>query len=185
MFIFIILIVYSKIKTAIDLDIINLEKYGTTETNSSDAGICLHIKELDNNIKSYLDFQSYNGIMNKTLKYEFLNNTCYTNYTYDPDNTSLFSLYPINSNLYQNEFTYEYQFIKQPNSNYLFFVYTQYNGTKLNIAHSKLKSTIILIIVLGALVGFIVILIIFCFFYYKCSKRLNKTKIDEQYMPMF
>ena len=97
----------------------------------------------------------------------------------------LSSLYPESSTFYQNEFRYEYQFSKKPNSNFLFVIYTQYNGTKLNIIHLKIKSKEILIIVLGSLGGFIVLLIIICFCYYKCCKKANKIKLENQYMPVF
>ena len=184
MTIFVILLVYSKLKSVIDLDIINLEKYGDVFTNFTNAGICLEIKGLDNNKTSYIDFHSKDGWINKTIKYEYLNISCYTNYTYDPENTSLNSLEPDSRTLYEEEFTYEYKFRKEPNSKYFFFIYTQYNGTKLSIIHLHLKSKTILFIILGSLGGFIILLIIICFCCYKCCKRVNKTNFDNQYKPI-
>ena len=182
--IFFILIIYSKLKTVIDLDIIKLEKYGTIFTNLSNAGICLDIRSLDDNITTYLDFQSEDGWINKTLKYEFLNKSCYKNYTYDPEDELLNSLEPDSSSLYQSEFYYEYKFRKEKNTTYFFFIYTEYNGTNLSIAHLPIKSKIILFIILGSLGGFILLLIIISFCCYKCCKKVNKTNFENQYQPI-
>ena len=169
-FIFLIPYYYSNTinDTEIDLEIINIKKYEFKKTNLHNAGICLEIKELDNNEISYLSFQSNVGSINKTLKYEFINdNDCYINYTYNLVNNSLKSIEMFRTSSYNEGFNYEYQFMKKENANYIFVIYTDYNGTELTITHLKMQSTTISFVFLGILGGFIILLICVCFCWYK------------------
>ena len=180
-FIFIVTHSFSKaINGSYELDIIYLEKYGTTNTTSENGGICVDINNLDIDTSSYLDLSSKDGTINETLKYEFLYADCYINYTFNIENNSLISIKPDSSSYYNNEFTLEYEFKKKSNSSYLFVVYTNYTGTRLHIAHIPSKSTTTILIILGILGGFAIFLIILCFCCYKCCK-VKKKKIQKQY----
>ena len=181
--IFLFILTYSFSQTINDtyeLDIIYLEKYGMTNTTSENGGICLHIKSIDIDTESYLDFSSNDGSINETLKYEYLDMDCYINYTYNITNSSLIPINPDSHSSSKNEFTYEYEFKKYTNSSYLFVVYTNYTGTRLNIIHLKIKTKTKVFILLGILAGFTVLLILLCFCCYKCCKRSHK-EIENQY----
>jgi hypothetical protein len=187
-FIFLIPYYYSNTinDTEIDLEIINIKKYEFKKTNLHNAGICLEIKELDNNEISYLSFQSNVGSINKTLKYEFINdNDCYINYTYNLVNNSLKSIEMFRTSSYNEGFNYEYQFMKEENANYIFVIYTDYNGTELTITHLKMQSTTISFVFLGILGGFIILLICVCFCWYKFCKKKQKKELDGQYQSVF
>ena len=179
-FIFIFLLSYSISITTYDLEIIDLAEYETKKTNLTDAGICLNIKKIDNNDKFYLVLSSKNGSINEILQYEFLNDECYTNYTYDPDNSTLNIKKISSSTSYKEEFSYEYEFEKKQQFNYVFVIYTNFTGYELSISFSKLKTKTILFIFLGIFGGFIILLILICFCCYKCCKKRQKS-IEEDF----
>ena len=104
------------------LEIINLAEYDTKKTNLTNAGICLNIKKIDDNKKYYLYLSSKNGSINETLKYEFLNDKWYTNYTYDPENNKLKLKRKTRSTSYNKEFSFEYK-IKKNNKKMIMFCY--------------------------------------------------------------
>ena len=113
-------------------------------------------------------------------KKELINSTCYTNYTFEENNKSLSIKNIDKKTLYKEEFTYEYEFKKKDNSNYIFVVYTNYNGTELIITHLGTKSSTIIFAFLGILVVIIILIICFCFCWYKiCKKR--KNDLDNGY----
>ena len=178
--IFIFILSYSISITTYDLEIIYLSsKYDTNRTNLTDAGICINIKNIDINNKFYLVLSSRNGSINETLEYKFLNDTCDTNYTYDPEDKTFSPIKKSSSSSYKEEFSYEYEFKKEQNFNYAFVIYFNYTGNELTITFSKLKSKTILFIFLGIIGGFIIILIIICFCCYKCCKKRQKSLDDD------
>ena len=177
--IFIFILSYTISITTYDLEIINLGEYDTKKTNLTDAGICLNIKKIDNNDKFYLVLSSKNGSINEIIQYEFLNDTCYTNYTYDPDDCPLKPKKRSSTTSYKEEFSYEYEFKKEEQFNYVFVIYTNFTGYELSISFSKLKSKTILFIFLGIFGGFIILLIIICFCCYKCCKKRQKSIEDD------
>ena len=178
--IFIFIISYSISITTYDLEIIYLSsKYDTNRTSLTDAGICINIKNIDINDKFYLVLSSRNGSINETLEYKFLNDTCYTNYTYDPEDETFSPKKKSSSSTYKEEFSYEYEFKKEQNFNYAFVIYFNYTGNELTITFSKLKSKTILFIFLGIIGGFIILLIIICFCCYKCCKKRQKSIDDD------
>ena len=184
--IFIFILSYSISITDNDLEIleiINLAEYDIKKTNLTNAGICLDIKKKENNDKFYLTLSSKNGSINKILKYEFLNDTCYINYTYDPENNSLKPKDIHRPTLYKEEFTFEYEFIKEEKMNYVFVVYTNYTGYELSLYFSKVEGKKTLLIFLGIFLGFIVLLIIICFFCYKCCKKKQKS-LDNDFQNL-
>ncbi len=176
-FVFIFLFSYSITITTNDLDIINLEEYDSVKTNLSIAGICLDLNVIQNEQKFYLSLGSKDGSINETLCYEFLNENCYTNYTYDPEENSLNSIKKSSSTSYKKEFTYEYEFIKKPSTKYLFAVYHEYSGKELTIIFSGKKSKTILFAFLIIFVVFVFLFIPFCFLCYRFLKRRNLAVI--------
>ena len=159
-----------------DLTIYNLSKYDTIKTNLESAGLCFNLKTIEDDNNFYINFYSINGSLNETLKYEYLNNTSHKNYTFDPENNSLNSKGKTSSTSYNEEFSYEYEFLKKPNLNFLFVVYTEYYGTELSITFSGVKKTTVLLVFLGIFGGFIIVLLVFCFLCYRiCKKRNSKV----------
>ena len=158
-------------KILYDLDIINLGKYDTIKTNLSNAGICLNIKNINIRDNFYLNFNFKNSSMNETLKYEFLNDSCYSNYIYEPENNALHSKEKSSFTSYYNEFTNEYEFRKNSNLKFLFVIYVEYTGDSLTITFSTMKTKKILYIVLGIFGGFTILLLFTCFIIYKCCKK--------------
>ena len=177
--IFIFILWYSISITTYDLEIINLVEYDTKKTDLTEAGICLNIKDIGNNDKFYLVLSSKEGSINEILEYEFLNDTCYTNYTYDPGDNNLNPIEKSSSSSYEEEFSYEYEFKKEQKFDYIFVIYTNYTGYELSISFTKLKSKTILFIFLGIFGGFIILLIIICFCCYKCCKKRQKSLDDD------
>ena len=169
----IFLLSYSISITTYDLKIFNLSKYDTLKTNLTYAGICFDLKQIENDKKFYLNFYSKDGFINETLKYEYLNNNCHKEYYFDLENNSLNSKGKTTSTLYKNEFTYEYEFLKEKNFNFLFTVYTEYNGTELSITFTGIKSKTILFVFFGIFGVFIFILLVFCFLCYRICKKKN------------
>ena len=178
-FLFLFLISYYFCKEILDLEMKYLKKYDSIKTNLTDAGICVELKDIENNRISYLKFYSKDGTINQTLKYEYLYNECYVNYTYDEDNNSLSSIDPYSKTLYKEEFTYEYEFERKENATYIFAIYFGYNGTELTISLLEMKSKTILIIFLGIFAGFVVLLIIICFICYKICKRNQHFELHK------
>ena len=171
--VFVFLLSYSISIISNNLDIINLAEYDTVRTNLTKAGICLNINVIENEQKFYLSFTSKNGSINDTLSYEFLNENCYMNYSYNPEENSLNSIGKSSSSLYRKEFTYEYEFKKKPSSKYLFAVYHEYSGKELTIIFSGKKSKTVLIAFLIIFIAFVFLLIPFCFCCYRFCKRRN------------
>jgi cytochrome bd-type quinol oxidase subunit 2 len=75
--------------------------------------------------------------------------------------------------------------MKEENANYIFVIYTDYNGTELTITHLKMQSTTISFVFLGILGGFIILLICVCFCWYKFCKKKQKKELDGQYQSVF
>ena len=176
---------YSISITTYDLEIFNLSKYNTFKTNLTSAGICFDLKEIENDKKFYINFNSKDGSINETLNYEYLNNSCPKEYTLDPEYNSLNAKEKTTSTIYKNEFTYEYEFLKEKNFNFLFTVYTEYNGTELSITFSGIKSKTVMFVLLGIFGGFIILLLVFCFLCYKiCKKRYNKVFPSGSYSSL-
>ena len=178
--ILIFLIPYYYSNTVYNLEILHIKKYEYTKTKLSYAGICVEIKDLENDLSSYLSFYSKNGSINQELKYEFLYNDCYSNYTYTQDNQSLITKGKDKSSLYKEEFTYEYEFKKKENANYIFVIYTDYNGTELTITHSGIESSKIMFIFLGIIIFIIVFMFCICFCWYKFCKKREKENFEDE-----
>ena len=174
------LIPYYYSNTVYDLEILHIKNYEFTKTKLPYAGICVDIKELDNELKSYLNFHSKNGSINETLYYEFLHNDCYSNYTFDQDNQTLITKGKDKSSLYQEEFTYEYEFIKKENANYIFVIYMNYSGTELTITHAGIESSTIMFVFLAIIIFIIVFIFCFCFCWYKLCKKRHKEQFENE-----
>ena len=178
--ILIFLIAYYYSNTEYNLKILHIKKYDSTKTQLPYAGICVDIKDLDNDLASYLSFYSKNGSINQDLKYEFLYNDCYLNYTYTQDNQSLITKRKDKSSLYKKEFTYEYEFKKKENANYIFVIYSDYNGTELTITHLGIESSKIIFIFLGIIIFIIVSIFFICFCWYKFCKKREKENLEDE-----
>ena len=180
-FIFILIILYCTSKKYIINKVFDIKFQEEKKVNESEAGLCLNLDDIKKDDKFYIQLQSKEGSINKTLVYEFLNNSCYENYTYDSENSLLTPIETSDSSEYKTEFSNEYEFTKNTNLNYIFVIYTEYTGNELTIYFSQIKVKTVLYIVLGCIAGFVVLLIICCFCCYKCSKRKQKKIIQNEY----
>ena len=175
---FTFLIQYYYAKTTIYLeDIIKLKKYEFNKTNLTNAGICVDIKDLNIDEVSYLTFHSKDGIFRNSLKYEYINN-CYSKYHYDEYNISLNTIVSYKNDSYESEFTYYYKFSKK--ENYIFVIYTDYNGTELTITYLGVKSSIRALTFLFIFLGFILLFLFGCFAWYRLCKKRVKNSIDKE-----
>ena len=180
-FIFILIILYCTSKKYIINKVFDIKFQEEKKVNESEAGLCLNLDDIKKDDKFFKKLQSKEGSINKTLVYEFLNNSCYENYTYDSENSILTPIETSDSSEYKTEFSNEYEFKKNTNLNYIFVIYTEYTGNELTIYFSQIKVKTVLYIVLGCIAGFVVLLIICCFCCYKCSKRKQKKSIQNEY----
>ena len=180
-FIFILIILYCTSKKYIINKVFDIKFQEEKKVNEYEAGLCLNLDDIKKDDKFYIQLQSKEGSINKTLVYEFLNNSCYENYTYDSENSLLTPIETSDSSEYKTEFSNEYEFTKNTNLNYIFVIYTEYTGNELTIYFSQIKVKTVLYIVLGCIAGFVVLLIICCFCCYKCSKRKQKKIIQNEY----
>ena len=162
----------------------NLQFRKTKKITEPEAGLCLDVESFKKDEKFYLQMNSKTGSINKTLHYEFIDEACPQNYTFNPENTTLQKKETSSSKESSKEFTVEYEF-KTIKSKNIFVIYTEYTGEELSVQFSDMKITTAIYIVLGILAGIIVFLIFLCCCCYYCCKKKQKQILTNDYQTSF
>ena len=166
-----------------NIDIINVEK-------SIERCLFLDITDKKNKGKIYLHFSSENGSMNEKIFFKFLETA------EDTNSLKEISIYPykrdyIKSKFIKNKlyftkggFHYYYEIKNQQDANFLYFRFTDFRGSSLDIENYKPNYFLIFIIAINSTFLFIYIIVIICIRKNCCTKK-QKAIIEENYKSSF